>query len=142
MPRGAGSEADWGVETQQVPSIVAVVLLATFPPFRHLLRKCHLPFVRGGERLYLVGKVVLSLLRRTCLSAPLVKGGWHGEAVTGGRKRSGPLYRYDSAFPTFPPFHRLRRSPMVYGGCAWIASNSPPDCSTLDKGRQEALRSL
>ena len=29
---------------------------------------------RGGKRLYLVGKVVLSLLRRTNLSAPLVKG--------------------------------------------------------------------
>ena len=29
---------------------------------------------------------------------------------------------------------------MVYGGFAWIASNSPPDCSTLGKGRQEVVR--
>ena len=98
---------DWGVETQQVPSIVAVVLLATFPPFRHLLRKCHLPLARGGKRLYLVGKVVLSLLRRTNLSAPLVKGGWHGEAVTGGWQRGESLFRYDSTLchvPTLPSF--------------------------------------
>jgi len=68
-------------------------------------------------------QLLLCLQGCSNLSAPLAKGGWHGEAVTGGWERSESLFRYDSTpchVPTLPSF----------------ASQMPPP---LNKGRQEAL---
>ena len=92
-------------------------------------------------------EVVRCSQRCTNLSAPLAKGvevsGGHfgqiqcaiahidssvSRRLTGGWRRRGQLYLNDSAAchaPRIRPFG----APMVYGGCAWIKSNSSPDPS-------------